>query len=173
MHTQYSTPYKDFERRVFRYRLKETYGPVLSRKFDFYEIRGIPDDYVIFTHKNDKYVSIIELKTTHKHKLILAELKSFIFQLQLYIWILEPLVHTMGYHLSNNHTLEIRSQQDNHLIKEVTVSPYPNMQKRLGHIFDCFRGTEKMTVPPRWVCRTCPKPVKEACNWHKMRKKQK
>jgi len=173
MHTRFSEPYKDFERRVFRYRLKAQFGEVYSRNYTFHQIRGIPDDYEIFTYKNDKYVSIIELKTTHKHKLILAEIKSFIFQLQLYIWILEPLLESMGYKLSEHHILEIHSQTTGKILKRYDVEPEPNMEEKLRYIFDCFRGQQKMRVPPRWVCKVCSKPVKEACDWYKMRKTSK
>jgi len=129
--------------------------------FTFYQIRGIPDDFEVFSQLNSKYVSIIELKTTHKRKLTAAETRSSIFQLQLYIWILEPLLEPLGYKIAEEHTLEIRSQQDKHLIQKITVCPTLNMQEKLTFIFDCFRGLEKMSCPPIWVCQTCPKPIKE------------
>lgn len=172
-HTRYSTPYKDFERRVFRYRLKARYGDVLARAFTFYSIRGIPDDYVVKVTEKGRFVSVVELKTTHKHNIILAEAKSFIFQLQLYIWILEPLLDSMGYKLSDHHILEIWSQQTEKLMKRYDVEPEPNMEEKLGYVFDCFRGLERMGVPPMWVCKRCSKPVKNECDWYKMRRNRK
>ena len=173
LHSRFSEPFKDFERRVFRYALKARYGKVLSRKHDFYEIRGIPDDFIINVQGNSKYVSIVELKTTHKHRLILSETKAHIFQLQLYVWLLEPLLESLGYRISEHHILEIHSQVTGQILKRFDVDREPDMTQKLTHIFDCFRGLEKMMSPPDWVCRVCSKPVKEACSWHKMRKEAK
>ena len=173
MHTSYSVPYKSFDRRVLRYRLFRRYGRVLSRRIKrsdaVIELRGIPDDYRVLSVKRSKVVSVIEVKTTSKKRLWVHEKAIAAFQLQLYVWLLEPLLASIGYKLHVRHWLEMYRQQDGSLIERVPVYAIEDTERVMLRVVDAFNGLVPMTIPKAYVCKRCPKNIKEVCDWRQMR----
>lgn len=163
-HAHYSLDYKSFSRLELLGKL-ERFGKVFERVFnDEYVIRGIPDDFIV----NHKLVSIIEVRTVNERVLTKNQVAAKIFQLQLYIWILEPILTKLGYTLNSDHYLEIYSQVTKKLIHRVIVNAEPNMINKLSHIFNSFKGVESMSTVPFYVCKSCYNPIKNLCDWHKM-----
>lgn len=174
MHFKYSVPFKSFDRRLLRYKLKwDVEGHVFTRELDDIEIRGIPDDYRVLCHYGkfkqllEKTVSIIEVKTTSMERLWKNEEDVAVLQLQIYVWLMQPYVEKLGYKLHNRHYVEIYSQKDGHLIKRILVRALPNTEKKIQYIIDAWRGVNPMTYPPSWVCKKCPKSIKENCSRYK------
>lgn len=163
MHFQYSLPYKDFDRRLLRYKLS-TIGKSFKRKLDGHIITGRPDDYrILLHHEKKKVVSIIEVKTTSKRNLWINERYAGIFQVQLYAWLMEPILEELGYEIHCRHYLEIYSQKDKHLIERMAIHCNPKMEDVLRQIFKAYNGQARIKFPPQWVCRNCPRQVKESC----------
>jgi hypothetical protein len=173
MHKQYSEPIKSFDRDLLIYRiepLKVYYA--FQRSLNNNVIRGLPDDWRVLLNPRtqEKFVSIIEIKTTNFDRLWSAEENAAVFQLQLYIWLMKPLLENLGYQLWKRHYLEEYSQKTGRLIKRVAVEENPGMDEFLRYIFNCFIGLDKMSPPQFYVCRRCPKNIREECNWHGMMK---
>lgn len=175
MHFEYSVPYKSWDRRQLRYDLEDNYGRVFTRDLDKDEIRGIPDDYRILLVFKDrklshKLVSIVEVKTTSKKKLWRVEEDVAILQLLIYCWLMRPLLENLGHKLHERHYVEIYSQKTNKLIKRISVDLQPEkyMEEYIRGIIEVWYGLRKMTLPPRWVCKKCPKAVKEKCRYWKV-----
>jgi CRISPR/Cas system-associated exonuclease Cas4 (RecB family) len=164
MHWQYSCPYKSFDRRKLRYKLEQI-THVFTRNIDNWEIRGIPDDFkVLFNPRTqEKWVSIVEIKTTNHTRLWNNEENAAIFQLQLYVWLLEPYLTRLGYKLWRRHYVEIYSQKDGKLLRRIPVEPLSNVEDTLRYIFRSYQGLEKWRYPEEWVCKRCPKNIKLNC----------
>jgi hypothetical protein len=87
---------------------------------------------------------------------------------------MKPVLEQLGYKLNGIHYLYVFSQKSGELIKTVNVEEMPDIEALIKYIVDSFRGLAKMTIPPRVVCRHCPKCVKAVCSWYPeiMRKPQ-
>ena len=166
MHWQYSNPYKSFDRRLLRYQLETKYGRVFERKVDNILIRGSPDDYrVLFNPRTqEKFVSIIEVKTTNKPKMWYAEILAAQFQLELYLWIMHPYIEKLGWKIHSRNYLEIYSQKTKRLIKRIMVTEDKTIEERIRYIVRSFQGIEPTHYPPNYTCKICPKNVKEVCS---------
>lgn len=164
MHWEYESPFKCFDRRLLRHNLEcvMEYGAfqrTLGILDEVVLIRGRPDDYKIVGKK----VSLIEVKTTSKKRLYQYELGSAVLQLKIYMWLMESYIKKLGYELAAQHYVEIYSQKDGALLKRVIVYQ-PITVKELRHIFNVWQGLERMTYPPMWICKRCPKQVKKHCD---------
>lgn len=164
MHFYYSVPYKSFDRRLLRYKLTQL-GRSFTRDIDKHVIAGRPDDYrVLFCYPSgSKVVSIIEVKTTSVKRLWATEVAVAIFQLQLYIWLMEPILTQLGYTLHYRHYVEVYSQKTGKLLRRVVVYKDPNIEQVLHDIFRAWLGMKRMTLPKLYVCKKCPRQVKREC----------
>ena len=167
MHKIYNTPYKSFNRQYLLYKLIQLNKyMVFERQVDNIVVRGSFDD-VNVTYKDGKQaVSLVEVKTTGKPRLWSPELKCAIRQLQLYIWLMKPVLEKLGYVLSSVHSLEVYSQNSGALLKKIDVYEDLEMETWIRMVVKSFQGLERVTIPERWVCKVCPRQVREACNWY-------
>ncbi len=163
MHDTYSSYYKSFDRRYLRYQLIDRYGNVIERITRNIVVRGKFDDLRVLIKfpSLDKVVSIIEVKTTSRKDLYWYEKEASKFQLQIYIWILKPLIERLGYKLHSRHYVEIYSQSNKRLIERIPVYEEPDMDRIICNIIDSWYGLERSRYPPVDVCKKCP--VKEKC----------
>lgn len=176
MHSEYSVPYKSFDRRLLRYRLEDTYGRVFTRDLEKDQIRGIPDDYRVLMKNSTqrpsltKVVSIIEVKTTSKKKLWRVEEDVAVLQLLIYCWLMRPLLENLGYKIHTRHYVEIYSQKTKKLIKRIPIDIQSEkyMEEYIKGIIEVWYGLRKMTLPPRWICKKCPRVIKEKCGYWKV-----
>lgn len=175
MHWEFSVPYKSFDRRLLRYQLeyKKIRGS-FQKEFENLILRGTPDDYrVLFNPRTqEKFVSIIEVKTTNKPRMWWCEVKAAIFQLQLYIFLMEGYIKALGWQLHKRHYLEIYSQKDKRLLKRIMIEADPFIEDKIRHILRAFEGTEPWSYPPEYTCKLCPRVVKAACWLYQERRKQ-
>jgi CRISPR/Cas system-associated exonuclease Cas4 (RecB family) len=163
MHYQYSYPLKSFDRQLFLSQLPE----VLQGQVDNIIVRGKLDDVrVLFNpDSQERFVSIIELKTTSKPRMWNVEIESAIFQLQLYIWLVKKLMRPC-WKLHKRHYLEIYSQRTGQLMKRIPVEEDPNIEDKIRYIVRAFQGLEKVQFPHRSTCRLCPKFIRSNCDWY-------
>ena len=160
----YKGPKRDWYQNVLRYKLWTQFGKVFEREFDGNLIVGIPDSYRIlsifdFKHvKQSKVVSIIEHKTTSRPWI---QERMAIFQLQLYIYVMEPYMKELGYELHKRHYVEIYNQQTGRLMKRICVEPYLYIEDKIKWILDQWRGLQPLSYAKN--CHQCPKRVKLLC----------
>lgn len=174
MHRRYSLPYKSWDRRLLRYQLKKKYGPVFERRLQVDQVelvvRGAYDDLRVLqdrrrNSRSKKAVSLIEVKTTSKKFMWRPEILAAVFQLQIYLWLMKNAIEALGYPVHSRHYLEVFSQKTGRLIRRLVVYEDPNIEKRLMYVVRAFQGLEKVQIPPRYVCKICPKNVKKECDW--------
>lgn len=141
-----------------------------TRQFnDEVTVRGKFDDLVLLS---DNIVSVTEVKTTSKDFLFSYEYDIACFQVQLYGWILKPLLESIGYKLADTLYVEVYSQNEyeydgsHRLIKRIPVSPLSDveMYSVIDTILQQWIGIKAMQYPPDWICRYCVKQVKLKCN---------
>ena len=177
LHEKYSSPYKNFESRHLKYLLEVKYGKTLSRTIKSgnmeITVRGQFDDLFALPIYNGGKVNgykvrVTEYKTTSKSKFftrdyLSGDYLSATFQLELYLWILEPCMKELGYVFSGRHFVEISSQNDSKLLQRIIIQHEDNMDKRIIRIVEAFQGLRSVTYPPDQVCKMCPRSVKVLC----------
>jgi hypothetical protein len=163
MHYQYSYSLKSFDRQLFLSQLPE----VLQGQVDNIIVRGKLDDVRVLFNPNsqEKFVSIIEVKTTSKRYMWSVEIQSAVFQLQLYIWLVKKLMKPC-WKLHKRHYVEVYSQHTGRLMKRVAVEEDPSIEDKIRYIVRAFQGLERVQIPHPSTCKLCPKNVKEACDWY-------
>jgi len=169
MHEAYSAWYKSFDRRLLLYKIKEKYGNVLKRRIEDIEVRGKFDDLrILLVYKKgrlkEKVVSVVEVKTTHKKFLYWHEREAAKFQLQIYLWLLEPILEELGYRLHTRHYVEIYSQKDGRLMKRIPVKEDKFIEDRITDIVLSWEGLYPMKYPELRTCKHCPKGIREQCD---------
>lgn len=166
-HYNYSLPYKSFDRRVLFYKL-DAYPRVFERSIPGIVVRGVPDDYrVVVVCRNglrEIQVQIIEVKTTSRKRLWVNEEAIAVLQCQIYMWLMTPYLEELEYQLCGHSWVEIYSQKDGHLIKRIKVYPLPNPEEVITGIVCAWNGLMKMKYPPLYICKKCPRNVKERCS---------
>jgi len=169
MHRDLSSWARNFDRLKLRYDLLHTLGDVFTKSImvenEQYVISGIPDDYRVIrdVKTNKKYVSILEFKTTFKKRMWSNEIEMAKLQLMLYIWIMRPYIEQLGYTLWKRHWLEIYSQKSKRLIRRVPVYEDIEMDKRVKYMIEALLGLHPITLPPEYLCKHCPEPIKDVC----------
>lgn len=171
LHASYSLPYGSFDRLRLRTLIQKAYGEILQKTLVFDEIstevliRGIYDDLRVDfnSETKEKTVSILEIKTTSQPRLTTWEIKSAVFQLQLYIYLLKPLIEKFGYKLHAQHYVEIYSQKTGNLLQQIPVYENLYIEDSIKNIVYTFLGLQALSYPPLYVCKRCPKPVKILC----------
>ena len=169
LHKIYSRQHGSFDRLRVRSDIFSYSGKVQQRTLEYPNfkvvVRGIYDDLEVnFTPPSTKTISIIEVKTTSKSHFTSVELAAGIFQTQLYVWLLTPLLNELGWKLDETHYLEVYSQEDGRLLHKLEVEAAPDMEEALKNIIESFLGLAPLHYPPEWVCKkTCPAIVKKRC----------
>lgn len=111
------------------------------RIFEGMRIQGKPDDYASDGHK----VSIIEIYTTSMKTIDTHIIDKKIFQLQVYIWVMTPLIIKVGLIPSLNHWLEVYEQDTLIQLERIMVIQRDDFEDELRKHIDeyRFRGFEK------------------------------
>jgi hypothetical protein len=169
LHKKHSMIIGSFDRRILKYKLFEKYGPTLIRRFDNIEVRGRFDNVrVLLNYKegkmSEKVVSIIEEKSTSRKYLTWDSLAAAKFQLQLYIWIMTPLIEELGFKIHSRHYVEVYRQDDDRLISRIMVKADPMIQMKIDNVICAWQGLEKMRYPELKTCKSCPKNIRAKCN---------
>ena len=176
MHYIYSYPYKSFDRQLCRYRLgmraNDRFGNFRKNLDENIQVRGKYDDLRVLYNPStqEKFVSLVEVKTTSKDRLWIPEQRAAVFQLQLYIWMLREHLEYLGYILWKHHYVEVYSQKTGNMMMRIQVHEDPQIEDRIRHIVKVFQGLERMTIPPREYCKICPRNIKVNCDWYKTMK---
>jgi len=170
MHKTYSFPYKSLDRTILRSSITKFFPCIFFKYLTVngkdYQIRGIYDDLKVNFDPITKVktVSFIEVKTITRNKVYLYEVYSAIFQLQIYLWLYKDAITSLGWKYDQTHYVEFFNQASSNLLKRIEVEEHPDMGKMLTYVIKTFQGTAPFTYPPEYVCKTCPKSVKDHCS---------
>jgi CRISPR/Cas system-associated exonuclease Cas4 (RecB family) len=165
--------YRSFDRDLVLYHLGIS-NSTFEKELGEHTIAGRPDDLEIIYAFGpdgkviDKSIALIEIKTTSKNRPYLFEREKAKFQLQLYVWIMEPYIQKLGYKLYNKHKVKWYSQNDNGIICEDEVSALDDIENFLSCIFESWNGLRPIRYPQpeslrKKICARCPKEVKDKC----------
>ena len=131
-----------------------------TRTFEATQIVGHPDDLTVLGRNK---VQIVEYKTVDKPhvkpwKSVLAEK-----QVQLYAWLLEPIVSGLGYSLAHIHKVVYLSR-NGMFLKKVSVEHDPFcVERQVSGVFGFWKAGEPLVKPLRWKCIQCPSSFKAQC----------
>ena len=172
MHRQYTAWMNQtqltFDREfIIKQLLKILIDGAFQRQLDNILIRGVPDEFRVLTSllNGQKYISLLEIKTTSRKFMWNCEMRSAALQLQLYIWLLKDAFEALGYKMWKHHFVEVYSQKSKILMSRIMVEEDPNIEAKIRYIIRAFQGLAPMTMPNKSACRLCPKIVKINCPW--------
>jgi len=145
--------------------IRKHYGKVLQKQILIERIK------VILRGKFDNLeinpvlgtVSVVEGKTTGKGRLTTRELSAALFQLQIYLFILKPILNNLGWELDKYHYLEIYDQNTYTMMKRIEVEEDMETEEMIKEIVKSFLGLSPMMLPPSYICKRCPRQVKSIC----------
>jgi len=142
--------------------------------------RKIDDDFLI-EHDEDDDVGYIsghmdELKVNDDHTIHLIDYKTkksgyvtyyalapAMFQLQIYAWILKPVLDLLKYKITIAH-LVFLTQKGKMLGTKAVPLDYESIENEIRDVIKQFRKKPKDMIPPaRYKCRYCAKIYKEKC----------
>ena len=141
-------------------KLSESLKPYepFTRVFDGVQILAHPDDLTVL----DK-VQIIEYKTVDKSNL--KPWKSLLhkYQVQLYAWVLEPILKEIGYNIAHYHTV-VYLKRNGLFIRKVSVEHDPFCTERLiSQVFSFWEIGQPLIKPMKWKCQECSPVFKSHC----------
>jgi len=131
-----------------------------SRVFEGVQILAHPDDLTVLG-KNK--VQIIEYKTVDKSNL--KPWKSLLhkYQVQLYAWVLEPILKEIGYNIAHYHTV-VYLKRNGLFIRKVSVEHDPFCTERLiSQVFSFWEIGQPLIKPMKWKCQECSPVFKSHC----------
>jgi hypothetical protein len=127
MHAMINRPFKSFVHMQLIEKLKVLPSPFSRRLNNGDVIIGKPDDF----ETDGKQVSIIELYT-FSGDLNQRKIKAKAFQLQTYIWVMEPILLSVGYHIAEYHKLMVYEQSTKELFTTIMVEKDENIEEHLN-----------------------------------------
>lgn len=131
-----------------------------SRTFKGIRIVGHVDD-ISLLGKNK--VQIIEYKTIDKTSV--KPWKSLLhkYQVQIYVWVLEPILKELGYNIAHYHSV-IYLTRNGVFLKKVSVEQDNFCTERMvKEIFGFWKSGQPLIKPLKWKCLQCPLVFKEQC----------
>jgi hypothetical protein len=138
----------------------------------YVNLTGHQDDLQITIDRNvsvveHKFVQNPNLWFINRYKFCMAEL-----QVQIYAWILEPIVIELGGQINRYHAVCFWDMNNFQLIKTFEVLYHP--AQTLENITRCVKAYENtsLIIPPKeWKCKNCPTKHKELCIFEKAKVK--
>jgi hypothetical protein len=171
MHAQYGETASDWDSQLVK-------GILDSHKVNgaLQKVLELPEVIVVIRGKVDafyadleKFVHFIEVKTTGKGRMWSLEVRAAIRQLQIYLWMVKDYIEGLElyqgivYHLAKEHSLQIFSQRDGNMLKNIPVIYDMHIEEWIKNAVYQFLGLERMTYAPYYYCKSCPDTVKRDC----------
>ncbi|MEM2367019.1 MAG: hypothetical protein QXQ50_02150 [Candidatus Bathyarchaeia archaeon] len=131
-----------------------------TRAYDGVKIIGHPDDLTVLGKGK---VQIVEYKTIEKGnvkpwKSILAKR-----QVQLYAWLLEPILKELGYRLAHVHKAVYLSRNGLFIRKVSVETDNYCVERMIGEVFGFWKVGQPLVKPLKWKCQQCPRIFREKC----------
>lgn len=152
-----STGISETENKVFMrawYDGETVLGHIVTHGVD--DFRVYPDRTVIFE----------EYKTTAQRVIDYYKLTPAIFQLKVYMWIMEPYLKVGGYKLKHGQVVFLTRRGKPLGTKEVYYNQ-EEVEGQITRILYQFEHPEELIPPARWKCRICPEVYKRRCPFAK------
>jgi CRISPR/Cas system-associated exonuclease Cas4 (RecB family) len=132
----------------------------LSRNLDGIDIIAHPDDLFVLG-KNT--VQLVEYKTIDKMNVKMWKSSLAKYQLQIYCWVLEPILKQLGYRMAHHHYVVYLSRQGQ-FIKKVMVEQDNRCTEAMIRQVLAFWKTGQPLIPPmKWKCTMCSANFKQEC----------
>ncbi|MDI6715316.1 MAG: hypothetical protein QMD43_09920 [Thermodesulfovibrio sp.] len=141
------------------YEALEPFEP-FSRVFDGVKILAHPDDLVVL---NRNKVQIIEYKTVDKFNVKFWKSVLAKYQTQIYAWILEPILHGLGYQLAHYHAIVYLKRNGVFFRKLMVETDNYCIERMVKQIFGFWKTGEPLIFPLKWKCQECPKVFQSKC----------
>ena len=120
---------------------------------------GIDD----FRVSPERDVVLVEYKTTNQRYIDYYKLSPAMFQLRVYMWILEPYLTAGGYHIVRGEIVFLNRKGEPMGVKEILDYSAAEVEGHIARILEQFADPTKLIPPAKWKCLRCPKEFKERC----------
>jgi len=118
------------------------------------------DDFRVYP---DRTVILVEYKTTAQRVIDYYKLAPAVFQLKVYMWILEPYLKLGGYKLLRGEVVFLTRRGKPLGVKQIVDYDSKEVEQQLARIFYQFNHPESLVPPARWKCLNCPQVYKKEC----------
>jgi len=111
----------------------------------------------------DRTIHLIEYKTKKSGYVNYYALAPATFQIQIYAWLLEPIVALLGYRITRARLVFLTQKEKPIGTKDVSLD-YELIEREIRDVIRQFRKEPKDMIPPaRYKCRMCPQIYKTRC----------
>jgi CRISPR/Cas system-associated exonuclease Cas4 (RecB family) len=131
-----------------------------SRVFDGVQIYAHPDDLTVLG-KNK--VQIVEYKTVDKPDVKPWKTVLTKYQIQLYGWVLEPILKDLDYQLAHTHKVVFLSRNGLFLKKLSVECDNYCIERMVREVFGFWKTGSPLVAPMKWKCRECSPVFKAQC----------
>jgi CRISPR/Cas system-associated exonuclease Cas4 (RecB family) len=118
------------------------------------------DDFRVYP---DKSVVIVEYKTTAQKVIDYYKLSTALFQLRVYMWLLEPLLKAGGYTFKHGEIVYLNRKGQPLGIKTINDYTEKGTEDEIRKIFEQFGNPNSMIAPARYKCYSCHPNFKSRC----------
>ena len=118
------------------------------------------DDFRVSPERN---VIMMEYKTTNQRVIDHFKLSPAIFQLKVYMWILEPYLAAGGYKLVKGELVFLNRKGEPLGVKEVLDYSAVQVEENIARILAQFNDPSTLIPPAKWKCYGCPDVWRKGC----------
>jgi CRISPR/Cas system-associated exonuclease Cas4 (RecB family) len=122
------------------------------------------DDFRVFP---DKTVVIVEYKSTGQKIIDWYKLSTAIFQLKVYMWMLEPILKMGGYSIRKAEIVYVNRKGEPLGTKQIVDYDERTIEDEIRRVFEQFRDPANMIPPSRFKCYNCHPNFKSRCLFQK------
>ncbi len=133
---------------------------ILSRRIDDVDVIAHPDD--LFLLGKDT-VQLVEYKTIDKTNVRMWKSSLAKHQLRIYCWVLEPILHRLGYKLAFHHYVIYLTRQGQFVKKVLVEKDSRCTEDMIRTVLDFWRTGEPVYPPMKWKCKDCPTNFRQRC----------
>ena len=120
---------------------------------------GIDD----FRVSPERTIIMMEYKTTNQRIIDHYKLSPAIFQLKVYMWILEPYLIAGGYKIKRGEIVFLNRKGEPLGVKEIEDYSATDVELNIARILEQFRDPTKLIPPAKFKCYGCPEVWRKGC----------
>ena len=122
------------------------------------------DDFRVYP---DRTVILVEYKTTKQNVIDYYKLAPAVFQLKVYMWILEPYLNVGGYKIQRGEIVFLKRLGKGRIkplgIKQIVDYDAADVERQISQILYQFNHPEELIPCAKWKCKICPEVFKKRC----------
>jgi CRISPR/Cas system-associated exonuclease Cas4 (RecB family) len=115
----------------------------------------------------ERKVVLVEYKTTGQRIIDYYKLMPAVFQLKVYMWILEPYLKIGAYTIKRGEIVFLDRKGKPLGCKEITDYTAAEIEDNIARILSQFKHPETLIPPAKWKCFNCPEVWKSKCPFQK------